>query len=230
MVNFLVRLFLPRGLGLTILLSLMTSSHAENYPMPPIEVGKGLFALSTPVVDEVKPRHVRYLIEDHPMSLEEVVALDSEKWSRLKLRSLSFGRGSRPVWIHLSIANLAPHIQERLVELRWTNMHQVAFYSIPRVQNEDGSESLNINELVSYKTGLETLPGTDEKSGPFHLFPLTLEAQAQVEIFLRVQSDYLLFTPLKIWPVDQYTDYEQSYVSVHALFFGMFLSLLLYNL
>ena len=132
--------------------------------------------------------------------------------------SLNFGLSRSAIWLRITIANTSRQELERLLEVAFTHLHHVDFYSPAGT----GFERI--------ATG-HARPFAERAVNHRHfVFPLRLAAGVETTYYLRVASGTGLDIPTKLWERNAFEhDSLHEYIS-QALYFGMLLALGLYNL
>ena len=128
---------------------------------------------------------------------------------------INFGYSSSAYWLRLNIN--APSAMTRLLEIGFPSLDHVTLYSA----GPDGWHTTASGDQLPFSTR------------PFDhrnfVFPLHLVSGAQT-IYLRIQSAGTLTIPLTLWQPAAFDHENILTYSALALYFGMLLALLLYNL
>ncbi|MDX8400277.1 MAG: EAL domain-containing protein [Gallionellaceae bacterium] len=132
-------------------------------------------------------------------------------------RDINFGYSPSAYWLRLSLDVRDALIARSLLEVAFSSLDHVDFYS----PSESGWRHLSAGDLIPFVER----PIAHRN----FVFPVVLPAGQQM-LYLRVQSSGTLTIPLHLWDEDDFDRYNQeTYVSL-ALYFGMLLALMLYNL
>jgi len=189
------------------------------------------FASPALVVD---PGASYYSIASHVDVLEDVsAALSIEEVSSTNYRNefrpalspeqgkldsdINFGYSTSAYWLRLSLDVRKALISRSLLEVAFSSLDHVEFYT----SSASGWRHLSTGDLAPFATR----PIVHRN----FVFPVVLPAGQQT-LYLRVQSSGTLTIPLHLWDENAFDRYNQeTYVSL-ALYFGMLLALMLYNL
>ena len=137
---------------------------------------------------------------------------------RLQNDSLNFGLRQSAVWLRITIANKTRRDLDRLLEVPFTHLHHVDFYS----PGEAGFNRISTGHAK---------PFAERAVNHRHfVFPLHLPAQSEVTYYLRVASGTTLDIPTKLWEPRAFEHESLHEYIGQALYFGMLLALGLYNL
>ncbi len=163
--------------------------------------------------------HLRYLEDrDKNLTLDTLPAYDNPLWSVSKAPTPNFGYSNSAWWFALKLANTSSSSLEHLVEVSYPLLDSLDFY-----WQVDGQW---VNQL---KTGDQV---------PFHhrqiahrnlLFPLTLPAQSEGLLILRVDTSSAVQLPIRIIDAETFQVNDQYALSGQMLYFGMMLVMILFN-
>ena len=130
--------------------------------------------------------------------------------------ALNFGYSSSAWWLRLNVDSTI--VNERmLLEVGYPSLDRVEFYS----RDANGWQKLEAGDLMPFAVR----PLIHRNL----VFPMQLAAGQQT-FYLRVKSDGSVTVPLQLWQPDAFElENQRSYV-VLALYFGMLLALMAYNL
>jgi diguanylate cyclase (GGDEF)-like protein len=138
---------------------------------------------------------------------------------RVRGADLNFGYRKGEIWIHLSLRTDTAAPADWLLE--------VGFASLDLVEAFVVDPSGRSRQMVSG----DSLPfGRRPVAHHHHVFPISVEPGGETEVFLRVRSEGSLTIPLTLWRPAALHAHDQASYSAMALYFGMLLALLLYNL
>ncbi|MBI4807650.1 MAG: EAL domain-containing protein [Nitrosomonadales bacterium] len=137
--------------------------------------------------------------------------------SSLKNNALNFGYSSSAWWLRVTADNPEAVQNRMMLEIAYPTLDRVEFYAPVK----DGWLKLQAGDLLPFAAR----PVVHRNL----VFPLQLSGGTQ-QFYLRVQSLGSVTVPLQLWQADAFESYNQrSYVAL-ALYFGMLLALMAYNL
>ncbi|WP_420477253.1 7TM diverse intracellular signaling domain-containing protein [Noviherbaspirillum sp. ST9] len=140
------------------------------------------------------------------------------KQPRLKNDSLNFGLRRSAIWLRITIANKSDRDLDRLLEVPFTHLHHVDFYS---------PSDFSFNRI---STG-HSKPYAERVVNHRHfVFPLHIPAGTEITYYLRVATGTTLDIPTKLWEPKVFEQESLHEYIGQALYFGMLLALGLYNL
>jgi diguanylate cyclase (GGDEF)-like protein/PAS domain S-box-containing protein len=129
--------------------------------------------------------------------------------------ALNFGYTSSVYWLRLVVENPEALRERMLLEIAYPSLDRVEFHA------EGGWQRMEAGDLLPFAAR----PVVNRNL----VFPVQLAPGTQA-FYLRVQSNGSLTVPLQLWQHDAFErDDQRSYV-VLALYFGMLLALMAYNL
>ena len=132
---------------------------------------------------------------------------------------LNYGYKKGEIWIRLPLQRDAAAPADWLLEVGFASLDLVEVFVI--------SPSGQVRHMVSG----DRLPfGRRPVEHHHHVFPVTIEPGGETEVFLRVRSEGSLTLPLTLWRPAALHAHDQSTYGAMALYFGMLLALMLYNL
>ncbi len=138
--------------------------------------------------------------------------------SRSNLDSdINYGYSASTYWLRLNIDAQAASTSRMLLEVAFPSLDHVALYTV----SANAWQQLEAGDLVSFSAR----PLAHRN----FVFPLMLSAGQQT-LYLRVQSSGTLTIPLHLWEENDFDLHNQETYVALALYFGMLLALLLYNL
>jgi len=128
-----------------------------------------------------------------------------------------FGFSRSAVWFRISLA--ATQAQKWLLEIDQPLLDEIALYQFA------GGYLLQ-----QVQTG-DTLPYIDRpvRHRGF-VIPMMIPASELTTLYLRVRTTGSLQLPMTLWSSDAFHDHEEAVMSVYGIYFGIILSMLLYNL
>ncbi|KPP97953.1 diguanylate cyclase [Marinobacter sp. HL-58] len=165
-------------------------------------------------------RFVDYRAESSERAtLESVRGLPDDQWQRNGKDSVSLGYGDEVYWFRVGIENHLDASDPLFLEIGYPVLDHVEVYLV-----RDGAL------IEQYILG-------DKK--PFHerlihnrnfLVPLSLPADGNLTLYLRVDTSSSMQVPLTLWNQEAYYVAEQSRSLFEGIYYGIVLVMILYNL
>ena len=164
------------------------------------------------------------VLEDPSQSLTLADVLEADKDGLLKPRqhagkALGFGYSHSAFWLRLNLANQSNQRVERLLEIGYSRLASIQLH----LPGKGG-------EAVSLYTGMNQPMSQRPYQNRNFVFPLTLEPHTTQVYYLRLQSAAAINVPAKLWSPQAFHAYEREDYSVQALYFGMAIAMIVFNL
>jgi diguanylate cyclase (GGDEF)-like protein len=132
---------------------------------------------------------------------------------------LNYGYRRGEIWIHLPLRTDPDAPADWLLEVGFASLDEVEVF----VLGPSG-------QLRQMRSGDRQPFFRRPAIHHHHVFPLSLAPGADTEVFLRVRSEGSLTVPLTLWRPAALHAHDQLSYGAMALYFGMLLALMLYNL
>ncbi len=132
--------------------------------------------------------------------------------------SLNLGFGDDAIWLRLTLRNDSTRALDRLLELGYARLGPIEFYQ---------PDAAGVMQAV--RTGITQPFSTRPYANRFFVFPLTVSAQSQQTVYLRVQSTSSLLIPAKLWSPARYRVYERRDYAAQAAYYGIMGTVLLFT-
>ncbi|KPP96908.1 diguanylate cyclase [Marinobacter sp. HL-58] len=131
----------------------------------------------------------------------------------------NFGLTQDEVWLAFELST-PEQVPERIfLEVGHASLDDVNFYLLEN------------DELVAHQRSGDTLPFSEKPvSHRNHVFPLSLSAASQYQIFVSVRSEGTLTVPVTLWQGDSLWRSDQYAYATLGLYYGLLIALLIYNL
>lgn len=131
--------------------------------------------------------------------------------------SLNFGYTSSAYWLRLSLENKSDQPIERILELAYHPLAHVDFYQ----PYENGYQVLQTGYAVPFL----------QRPYQFRFFvlPVSIPAHSEQAIYLRIETPNCVIIPARLWEKNAFLTYERRDNSIQALYLGMAISMVLYN-
>ncbi len=139
-------------------------------------------------------------------------------WRAVSAPEVNYGYSPSAYWLRLHLRNSGETPVNRLIELRHWGLEQIEFHQT----GADGAAR-------SVVTGSLTPFGSRPYAHRYFVFPITLTAHAEQWVYLRVQSTPVI-VPAVLWEPEPFHAYERNDYIAQALFFGLAIAMLFYNL
>ncbi len=130
---------------------------------------------------------------------------------------INFGYSNSAYWLRLTLESRDATAQSHLLEVAFPTLDQIEFYR----SNASGWDRTVMGDSLPFSAR--------PLSHPNFVVPLTL-SQGQTTVYLRVNSAGTLTIPVRVWRQEAFSAYDQRLHTLLALYFGLMLSLSLYNL
>ncbi|OGS75449.1 MAG: hypothetical protein A2063_10755 [Gallionellales bacterium GWA2_60_142] len=156
------------------------------------------------------------------LTIEDVAARDAEFHAAAlpgpdkANNALNFGYSSSNWWLRLNV-NSAVANERMLLEVGYPSLDRVELYS----RDAKGWQKLEAGDLLPFAAR----PVIHRNL----VFPVQLAAGQQT-FYLRVKSDGSVTVPLQLWQPEAFERHNQQSYVVLALYFGMLMALMAYNL
>lgn len=165
--------------------------------------------------------NVEYFIDEKNEQIFESIS-DSKNdinWNKLNDLNTNFGFQPNPIWLKGDLYNS----QEERLKL-------FLVISAPMVDYFDFYLLDSNNDIKKIYTGNYRTFGSRAVDNRNFIFPVSIAANQTVQFYLRVQESGSLHLPIEIWsPIDYFEEYQYEQ-SKFTLYFGIFVTLILYNL
>ncbi|HTN35231.1 MAG TPA: diguanylate cyclase [Marinobacter sp.] len=165
-------------------------------------------------------RYVDYWQEPSKTAeISEVTSLDSSAWTRNGSNSISLGYGQKVYWFRFRIENVTASETTTFLEIGYPVLDHIEVYIAP---GQSDAESLVVGDKQPFY------------ERPIHhrnfVIPVTLGANQNTEVYLRVDTTSSMQVPLTLWSPDAFYSVEQSRSMFEGLYYGIVLVMILYNL
>ena len=129
--------------------------------------------------------------------------------------ALNMGNTRSTFWLRLQLDNRAERVTERVLEIRSSDISRISVF-------RPGS--------VAVETGAGFPLDSRAYANRFFVFPLQVPAKTQQLIFLRVSSQQPLSVQARLWEAEAFHRYERNDYQWQALYFGLAIAIVLFNL
>lgn len=149
--------------------------------------------------------------------IEELISKPA-LWTKGAGNTPSFGFSETPYWYRFRIANASEKPLHRLLEISYPILDFISIYLVKNGQVID-----------SYWMG-DKLPFAVRKIEHRNfLYPFSIEKNNHIDMYIRVQSEGSLQTPMTLWDERAFYIHDQRSQLWQGLFYGSLVVMLLYN-
>jgi len=180
-------------------------------------------AMTTLQLESEQPEYslnsqVEYLEDSSgKLDIEAIQQLADQAWKQHGPSIPNFGFTDSAYWFRLNISS--SDSQARLLEVGHPLLDHIDVYLFNEnrllQQFNTGDSEPYINRPLRFRT---------------FVMPLTIPANTAVTMYLRVQTSGSLQVPLSLWSEKSYYEHDEFAMAAIAIYFGIILSLVLYNM
>ncbi len=195
------------GVG-TLALSLLAAPAGSAAPLPLEQLPDGMpLGSSIEVLEDSSGRR----------TLEEIRA-DSDGWRTAETGMASFGYTDSAYWLRFRIENDSDEPQPRMLRVANHGLDQLEIYAIrgDRIETALTGDARRFSQRPSAHREF--------------LFPITVAAGEQVELYVRAKSTGSLQIPLELWTYPGFYQQDQKTLLGFGILFGVLGMIILYNL
>lgn len=165
--------------------------------------------------------NVEYFIDaKNKQSFESISSSKNDiNWKKLNDLNTNFGFQPNPVWLKGDLYNSQ---KERLELFLVVNAPMLDYLDFYLLDSNNNIKKINTGNYRPFSSR-----AIDNRN---FIFPVSIAANQTVQFYLRVQESGSLHLPIKIWsPINYFEEYQYEQ-SKFTLYFGIFITLILYNL
>lgn len=140
------------------------------------------------------------------------------KFGQAPASALSLGFTRSAYWLRLNLHNPTEQALQRMLEIGYPLLSSVQFYQ----PGPDGA-------YHAIRTGAAEPFASRPYAHRYFVFPLTLPAQANQVVYVRLQSTDSIVVPARLWGVSAFHAYERKDYGAQAWYFGMASAMVLFN-
>ena len=160
-----------------------------------------------------------WVAPDSDVDIVAVRTLSDEQWVASNQDVPSLGFSSDTHWFRFSLTNVADHDLSVLLTSSYTSIDTMVFYVF--------NEGVLID---TYKTG-DQLPFDSRRIyNRNFILPVAFAPGESKQIYMQVQTEGIVQLPVVLRSLENYNDYEQHFLMVQGIYYGMVLIMVLYNL
>jgi signal transduction histidine kinase len=169
------------------------------------------------------------VLEDPSTALRISDVLDSQYASQFQAQdnqaeALSFGFTRSAYWFRLRLDNPTEQPQTRLLQVANYALSYVDFYA--PVQTAIDS----VDDYQAIHTGAALPFSSRAVKNRFYVFPITVPAQSQQIVYLRIQALDGMVVPARLWTERGFQEHSKQDYIAQSLYYGMVIALVLFNL
>ncbi|MBR9805235.1 diguanylate cyclase, partial [bacterium] len=163
--------------------------------------------------------NVRYLEDGNgQLVIDDITALDASVWQVVEQDTVSFGYSQSAYWLSFKVSNTSAELFQGVVAVAAPLLDEVSLYNVSAGQ-----------VAAEYHVGNE-LPFAQRPYPHRHfIFPVTLPAQSEKQLYLRVRSKSSLQITITLAAETQYFLNDQNEFMIKSMYYGMMLIMALYN-
>ena len=165
---------------------------------------------------------VHFLVDPHgALTFSDIVSPNMAGQFQLDqnpAEAFNFGYSRSTYWFRLVLCNTSSIPVDRMFELADANATTVIFYS---PQDKAPYQSL--------ETGLRLPHATRPYENRFFIFPITLPPNSTQIFYIKLQSIHPVIIPFKLWTPARFHQHERNDYFAQALYFGMVVSMIIFN-
>jgi diguanylate cyclase (GGDEF)-like protein len=151
-------------------------------------------------------------------TVEQVRRLPDAAWTASTGGSANIGIGAPPHWFEVRLRNDQPQPRRLVLDVGNPTLDRISVQVL-------AGDTLQ----AQYATGDQLPFATRPVAHRNFVFPLALPPHGEVRVLLRAQSAGAMQLPMALWEQHAFFQNEQRLLSVHMLFAGLMLAMVLYN-
>lgn len=163
---------------------------------------------------------LRYRIDPSgTLTLNDLLAEPDTAWQNGDGSVPNYGFSRSAWWFHVRLHNPAPQALTRLLEIDYALLDVVELYQ------------LQPGHPLRHDSAGNAVPFRSRPVPHRHLvFPVTVDAQATADLYLRVKASYGMQLPMTLWEERAFWQNDQGVLAWQFLYYGLILVMVLYNL
>jgi len=141
-----------------------------------------------------------------------------ESWRLVNDNSASFGFSQSAFWIKQHISNRNPNNSNWIIAMNYSPVDWVDVYY---AKDQSIIQAFHTGDMLPF----QQRPIENRN----FLFPLTLEQNDSITLYVRIQSAGNIKAPLRVWAERDHQGYSETLISLQAAFVGALLVMAFYN-
>jgi signal transduction histidine kinase/AmiR/NasT family two-component response regulator len=202
---------------------LLIWSFLSVLALPLVHASTAALDVSLPRTGPVLLAEYLHTLEDadHSMTLAQVQQADQDGLFNQHEAggALNLGYTRSAYWLRLDLRNNSDTAVERILEIAYSGLSDVQVFQ-PHLAGAAGH--ITTGSLQPF--------ASRPYANRFFVFPLTIAAQSQMQVYIRLQSIGPLSVPATLWEPKAYSEYELSDYAAQSWYFGMAMSIIIFNL
>ncbi len=165
-------------------------------------------------------RHMEFWVDpEGKTELSQVLTLDASAWTKSEQKFPSMGFTADTYWFRFVTTNTSNQEIPLFLESGYTSLDNVHFYVI---QND---------EVVDYYHTGDSLPFDHRRIfNRNFILPINFKPNERKTVLIKVQTEGSVQLPIVYRSHKNYNEYEQYFLTLQGLYFGVVLAMVLYNL
>ncbi len=132
--------------------------------------------------------------------------------------AFNFGYTHSTYWLRFYLCNSDDRPLEKMVSIEDANVSNLSFYA-----------PIGQNEYHVISTGLSQPFNTRPYNNRYFIFPVTVPPHSEQRYYIKAQSIHPFILPVKLWTPADFHQYERNDYFAQALYFGMVVSMIIFN-
>ncbi|WP_159084108.1 EAL domain-containing protein [Saccharobesus litoralis] len=195
------------------MLCLFTAKALAEQPIAELSQTQTKFAIN---------KQISYVEADPELSIDQLLKNSRHiHWQHNQNKTLSLNSSDNAYWIKFKVKNTSISRLDRYLNIALPVLDEVTTYLV----SDDGSQIKYLG-----RSGIHV--PVDERSvrNRNFVFPFTLQAQQQAEIYVRVTNDGFIQLPMTIWQENAFNEAESYSIAIISLLSGLIIAVSLYSL
>jgi len=153
------------------------------------------------------------------LTLAEALQMDDNAWTRNLSKIPNFGYTDSTYWFRFRLINHRPYTQNKLIAIQYALLDHIEFFRFERGELVDDIRTGDI-----YPFAQRPIRHRD------FLFPFALQFDEPVDVYLKIKTEGSTQLPITLWDAQQFSFDDQDEQLIKALYYGMMLVMVIYNL
>lgn len=145
-------------------------------------------------------------------------------------QSLNFGLSKSAWWLRLQLHNPGAVSVQTMLEIAYPRITDIELHQAIYPSAALPGTALDVRQFQTTLSGNARPFSRRDYQNRSFVYPLVLPAKSNQVLYLRIQSKDLLDLPIRLFPETAFYSYERSDYAVQAIFFGMAVALIVFNL
>ncbi|MFV1873262.1 MAG: EAL domain-containing protein [Oleiphilus sp.] len=168
---------------------------------------------------QVLGQYAHYVVDkSNRLTLNQITALPESRWTRSRVATPNFGYTDSAYWFRLKLKSLKSE-SDKILAIQYALLDHIEVFLL---------EAGSLTKV--YRTG-DVLPFSERpvRHRDF-LFPLNLETNKTLDVYLKIKTEGSLQVPIELWDRDKFIWQDQDEQLIKAIYYGMLIVLVIYNL